>query len=82
MSDLGRMCIKCREEVLSGDFEARNDLHQLHAVTSTDLQRRVEQAFSFASQGVKVSLKTNWQGREYIEIHNGGSSYGQYFRAA
>jgi hypothetical protein len=42
----------------------------------------VEQAFSFASQGVKVSLKTNWQGREYIEIHNGGSSYGQYFRAA
>jgi hypothetical protein len=66
--------------VKPGDvFEVRNKNHEMVTVSAGEMEARIRNA---KQHGVQVSLMTGTGGREYINLHIGGSSYGRYFRAA
>jgi hypothetical protein len=58
-------------------FETREKYSQRAVIVSPE---RMRAAIANARQyGVTVSVMTGERGRRYINIHNGGSSYGRYF---
>jgi hypothetical protein len=58
-------------------FETREKYSQRAVIVSPE---RMRAAIANARQhGVTVSVMTGERGRKYINIHNGGSSYGRYF---
>jgi hypothetical protein len=58
-------------------FESRNKSdHRAVTIGAHQMRARIENARKY---GVSVSVMTGERGRKYINIHNGGSSYGRYF---
>jgi hypothetical protein len=60
-------------------FETRNKSHQVVIISAGEMEARIRNA---KQHGVQVSLMTGEGGREYINLHIGGSSYGRYMRVA
>lgn len=59
-------------------FEVRMQDHTLRTIDAKEMAKVIANA---KRHGVQVSVRQGAGGGEYIDIHNGGSSYGQYFRA-
>jgi hypothetical protein len=61
-------------------FESRGKAdHRVVTIGAHQMRARIENA---RQHGVSVSVMTGEGGRKYINIHQGGSSYGRYFYAA
>jgi hypothetical protein len=61
-------------------FESRSKGDQRVVISSAQQMRAT--IANAEKHGVSVSVMTGEGGRKYINIHNGGSSYGRYFYAA